>query len=176
MIKHLWHDVSAGKNAPQKINTIIEIPQGSHAKYEIDKETSLLKLDRVLHTPMRYPSNYGFIPQTFCEDGDPLDVLVFSQVTLEPLCLVQAKPIGVVRMLDEGEMDDKIIAVAKGDRSVDHMEDLSDLPEHLLKEVRVFFEDYKKLEGKKVEVLSIDDREVALKTIEESLGMYKSKF
>jgi inorganic pyrophosphatase len=176
MIQNLWHDISPGKNAPQQVNAIIEIPKDSLAKYEIDKETGLLKLDRVLHTPMRYPSNYGFIPKTFCEDGDPLDILVYSQITFDPLCLVETKPIGVIRMLDGGEADDKIIAVAKGDMSVSEMDELVDLPEYLLKEVRLFFEDYKKLEGKTVEVLSVEGKEVALKTIEEAVELYGSKF
>lgn len=176
MTKNLWHDVSCGEKAPEQINAIIEIPKNSRAKYEIDKETSLLKLDRVLHSPMGYPTDYGFVPQTLCEDGDPLDVLIYSQVTLEPLCLVKARPIGVIKMIDGGEADDKIIAVAEGDKSVEHINDLADLPQYLLKEARFFFEEYKKLEEKEVQILSIEGREVALKVVEESIELYKAKF
>jgi inorganic pyrophosphatase len=119
----------------------------------LDKDSGLLKLDRVLFSAVHYPHNYGFIPQTYCDDHDPLDILVICSAKVEPLCLVEAKVIGVMRMLDQGEGDDKIIAVAAKDMSVSHYNDISELPEHLLEQVHRFFEDYKKMEKKKVEVL-----------------------
>src|SRR6188472_4416580 len=136
-----WHDVSTGAGAPEVVQALIEIPESSKAKYEIDKESGLLKLDRVLFSSVHYPSNYGFIPQTYCGDNDPLDILVFSQVVLPPLCLVDAKVIGVMQMSDQGQHDDKIIAVAAKDMSVGHYNDISELPHHLLLELRGFFED-----------------------------------
>src|SRR5689334_13245376 len=110
-----WHSVSVGKKAPETVNGIIEIPKGSRAKYELDKESGLLKLDRVLYSSVFYPANYGFIPQTYCDDNDPLDILILSQVEIVPLCIVPARVVGVMRMIDGGEADDKIIAVAAGD-------------------------------------------------------------
>lgn len=172
----LWHDVSIGDQAPQIVRGVIEIPAGSRAKYELDKESGHLMLDRVLYSAMHYPCNYGFIPKTYCEDGDPLDILVLSQVNIDPLCLVNARVVGVMHMEDGGESDDKIIAVAEGDMSVDHIKNLSDLPEHTLKEIENFFEYYKKLEHKQVNVHSFKDRDVALQVIEDSIKLYKETF
>lgn len=172
-----WHQVSTGKDAPNLVNGIIEISAGSRTKYELDKESGLLALDRVLHSAVYYPANYGFIPQTYCEDGDPLDILVLSQVQIVPMCLVQAIPIGVMNMVDGGEADDKIIAILKGDPSVQHLTDLSDLPTHLIDEMRVFFEDYKKLEGKKAVVIkAFDNRARAHSVIEQAIQDYQAKF
>lgn len=176
MSLHLWHDISMGKNIPHVVDAVVEIPQDARAKYELDKETGLLRLDRVLFTPMHYPANYGFLPQTLCGDGDPLDILIYSQVTLVPMCLVQARPVGVIRLLDGGEEDDKIIAVADKDVSMNHVQALEDMPEYLVKELTIFFEDYKKLEGKTVEILGVDGKEAAWKAIEESMGRYQEKF
>ena len=131
-----WHKVTVGKNAPDIVNGIIEIPKNTRAKYELDKETGLLKMDRVLYSAMYYPANYGFIPQTYCDDKDPLDILVLSQANIVPMCLVDAKVIGVMRMLDGGELDDKIIAVASEDMSVNHINDISQLPGHFFKELK----------------------------------------
>ena len=139
-----WHKVRVGEGAPDIVNGIIEIPQNTRAKYELDKQSGLLKLDRVIFSSMYYPANYGFIPRTYCDDKDPLDILVLSQITIVPMCIVSAKVIGVMQMLDDGEKDDKIIAVAENDMSVNHMNDISDLPEHFVKELKNFFEDYKK--------------------------------
>lgn len=171
-----WHDVSPGANAPDVVNGIIEIPKNTRAKYELDKESGLLKLDRVLYSSMYYPANYGFIPQTYCDDNDPLDILVLSQITMETLCIVDAKVIGVMRMLDGNEMDDKIIAVAANDMSVNHINDVSELPEHFFRELRNFFEDYKKLENKTVVVEEFQNRELARQIIRQSIIDYQKKF
>ena len=171
-----WHDVKIGEKTPEKVIGVIEIPKNCRAKYELDKDSGMLILDRVLYSSINYPANYGFIPQTFCEDGDPLDILVISQIDIVPMCLVEAKVIGVMRMLDEGEMDDKIIAVAANDMSVNHIEDISDLPPHLSRELRSFFEDYKKLENKSVIVEEFQGRDVAHQIIEKSILDYNEKF
>ncbi len=167
-----WHHVSPGEEAPEYVTGIIEIPKGTRAKYELDKDTGMLKLDRVLYASMYYPANYGFIPQSFCEDNDPLDILVLSQVDVVPLCLVKARVIGVMQMLDQGEADDKIIAVSAGDPSVDHIHDISELPAHFISELRAFFEDYKKLENKTVVVDAFGGREMAMRIIRESFLLY----
>src|SRR5690554_6825137 len=145
-----WHSVGYGDESGNNVTGVIEIPKGSRAKYELDKESGMLSLDRVLYSSVYYPANYGFIPQTYCDDDDPLDILILSQIDIQPLCLVNAKIIGVMRMLDQGEADDKIIAVASNDMSVAHINDISELPTHFLKELRQFFEEYKKLENKHV--------------------------
>ncbi len=173
---HPWHHVSYGEQVPELVNGIIEIPKNSRAKYELDKQSGMLMLDRVLYSSINYPANYGFIPRTYCDDGDPLDILVMSQIEIVPMCLVEAKVIGVMRMLDGGEMDDKIIAVAANDMSVNHINDISELPPHSLLELRSFFEDYKKLENKEVIVEDFQNREVALKVIEQSIRDYDEKF
>ena len=171
-----WHDISYGDQAPEVVKGIIEIPKGSRAKYELDKDSGLLILDRVLFSAVYYPANYGFIPQTYCDDGDPLDILVLCQVDVVPMCLIEAKVIGVMRMLDEGEADDKIIAVAANDRSVSHINDISELPEHFIREMRAFFEDYKKLEHKEVLVEDFQNREVALGIVEKAIQDYNENF
>lgn len=171
-----WHKVSVGENAPDIVNGIIEIPKNTRAKYELDKESGLLKLDRVLYSSMYYPANYGFIPQTYCDDKDPLDIVVLSQTTVVPMCIVSAKVIGVMRMLDGGELDDKIIAVAENDMSVSHIDDISELPEHFFKELRNFFEDYKKLENKTVEVEDFQNAVVAREIVKRSIEDYQNLF
>ena len=168
-----WHDVTIGDNFPDIVNGIIEIPKGNRAKYELDKESGLLKLDRVLYSSIFYPANYGFIPKTYCDDNDPLDILVLSQVTIVPMCIVSAKVIGVMRMLDGGEHDDKIIAVAENDMSVNHFNDISELPPHFIKELRSFFEDYKKLEHKTVEVTEFQNSTIAKEIVKQSIEDYK---
>jgi inorganic pyrophosphatase len=173
---HPWHEVPTGNNVPQFVNSIIEIPKGSRAKYELDKETGLLRLDRVLYSSMYYPANYGLIPQTYADDSDPLDILVLSQINFDTLCIVNAKPIGVMRMLDSGEADDKIIAVAAEDISINHMNDISELPAHFLREITNFFEDYKKLENKTVRVDAMQGRELALEIIQYSVQLYDQTF
>lgn len=173
---HPWHHVSAGENPPHTVSGVIEIPKGSRAKYELDKESGLLKLDRVLYSSVYYPANYGFIPQTYCDDKDPLDILILSQIDVVPMCIVSANVIGVMRMLDNGEADDKIIAVASGDPSVSHIHDISELPPHAISEMRSFFEDYKKLEKKTVVVEDFLGKAMAERILEESLSSYKKLF
>lgn len=168
-----WHKVAVGEGTPDVVNGIIEIPQNTRAKYELDKDSGLLMMDRVLYSAMYYPANYGFIPQTYCDDGDPLDIVVLSQIDIVPMCIVSAKVIGVMRMLDGGEADDKIIAVAENDMSVNHMNDIGDLPPHFTKELKNFFEDYKKLEQKTVEVEEFQDAATAKKIILQSIEDYK---
>ncbi len=168
-----WHNVNIGDNFPDIVNGIIEIPKGNRAKYELDKDSGLLKLDRVLYSSIFYPANYGFIPKTYCDDDDPLDILVLSQVTIVPMCIVSSKVIGVMRMLDGGEHDDKIIAVAENDMSVNHFNDISELPPHFVTELRSFFEDYKKLEHKTVEVTEFQNAKIAKEIVKQSIEDYK---
>lgn len=176
MRNHPWHDISYGKDAPEKVMGVIEIPKNTRAKYELDKESGMLLLDRVIYSSMYYPTNYGFIPQTYCDDHDPLDILVLSQIEIVPMCMVEAKVIGVMQMMDGGEMDDKIIAVAANDMSVAHFNDVSELPDYWKKEMRNFFEDYKKLEQKTVDVEEFQGREKAMEIVQKAIEDYKIKF
>jgi inorganic pyrophosphatase len=176
MIKHPWHEVATGKNVPAIVNAVIEIPKGSRAKYEIDKASGLIKLDRVLYGSMMYPAHYGIIPQTLFDDGDPLDILVLTQVPLVPLTLVSSRVIGVMRMIDQGVPDDKILAVAETDPSVSHIHDIEDLPQTFKDELKNFFENYTKLEGKDVQVPEFLNKKIAMKTIEHSINLYNRTF
>lgn len=174
--KNPWHYVPYGANSPQIVNAIIEIPAESRAKYELDKDSGLLKLDRVLFSSVHYPHNYGFIPQTYCDDKDPLDIIVICSLAVEPMCMMEAKVIGVMKMIDQGESDDKIIAVAKSDMSVSHINDISELAPHQMEQIRNFFQYYKVLEKKEVEVLDFEGKEVAFATVKESIELYKKTF
>ncbi|CAL1517551.1 Inorganic pyrophosphatase [Chitinophaga sp. MM2321] len=176
MTTNPWHSVSPGSEVPHVVNAIIEIPKGCRAKYELDKESGLLKLDRVLYSSVYYPANYGFIPQSYCDDRDPLDILVLSQIECVPLCIVEAKVIGVMQMIDGGEADDKIIAVAANDMSVNYINDISELPPHFIDEMRHFFEEYKKLERKSVKVEEFQNKEKAEGIIMQSFEDYKKNF
>ena len=176
MIQHPWHETSIGQNPPEFVNGLIEIPKGSRAKYEVDKESGLIKLDRVIYASMYYPLNYGFIPQTMGEDHDPLDIVVLTQVSVVPLCVIPSKVIGVMQMVDRGEADDKIIAVAEQDPSVNQINDVRDLPDHLRAELKHFFENYKTLENKKVVVDEFMDKAYAMRVIEKSISFYKEHF
>jgi inorganic pyrophosphatase len=172
---HPWHSIDIGKDAPISVKSIIEIPKGSKGKYEMDKDSGLLRLDRVLFSSVHYPANYGFIPQTYCDDHDPLDILVICSIDVFAMCIVESKVIGAMEMVDGDERDDKIIAVAANDMSVNYINDLSELPPHTLVELKRFFEDYKMLEHKNVIVEQFMNREKAYDIILESMGLYQSK-
>jgi inorganic pyrophosphatase len=176
MVKHPWHEVSTGSNPPDHVNAFIEIPKGSRAKYEIDKDSGLIKLDRVIYASMYYPLNYGFIPQTLGEDHDPLDIVVLTQVAVVPGCLIPSKVIGVMQMIDRGEADDKIIAVAEDDPSVSHISDVKDLPDYLLAELKHFFENYKSLENKVVKVDEFLSKPMAEEIIKASIDRYNEHY
>lgn len=175
-VLHPWHGATFGKNIPASVNAMIEIPQGSRTKYEIDKETGLLKLDRVIYSSFHYPVNYGFIPQTLGHDGDPLDILVLCSQSIQPLCLVEATVIGNMQMIDSGEKDDKIIAVAGRDPSVNHITSIDELPRHFISELRNYFEQYKVLENKQVQIEEFQNKEIAYQIIEEAIRLYQQKF
>lgn len=177
MILHPWHEVEHDFD-PQNalVKGIIEISQGSKAKYEVDKKSGLLKLDRVVFAAFHYPINYGFIPQTLGEDGDPLDILVLSQVPIQPLCLVKTKVIGYMEMLDNGEKDEKIIAVAQGDMSVSHINSIDELPENYKLEMKHFFSEYKTLSKKQVVVDEFLPADAALQIIEQCIDRYSKKY
>jgi inorganic pyrophosphatase len=175
-VSHPWHGVPPGDQAPRIVNAVIEIPQGSRAKYEIDKESGLLKLDRIIYSSFYYPCNYGFIPQTYGDDKDPLDILVITSQPVQAMCLMQAKVIGVMQMIDSGDADDKIIAVAANDPSVNHYNNIEEIPPHFFEELRHFFEEYKRLENKSVTVNEFGDKAVALTIIEDSFALYKEHF
>src|SRR6195952_2880039 len=147
-VLHPWHGVSYGPKAPRIVTAVIEISQGSRCKYEIDKESGLLKLDRVIYSSFYYPVNYGFIPQTYGDDKDPLDILVITSLPVQAMTLMEAKVMGVMQMIDGGDADDKIIAVAAKDPSVNHYNNLEELPKHFFEELRHFFEQYKQLDNK----------------------------
>lgn len=170
---HPWHEVELGDQSPEIVNAVIEIPKGSKLKYELDKKSGLLKVDRVLFSSVHYPANYGFIPQTYCEDRDPLDVLVLGQEIVTPLCIMRAKIIGVLRMQDQGEADDKLIAVHADDPEYSHYQSISELPPHRMKEVKRFFEDYKSLENKKVVVEKFLERKDALQILKAAIALYE---
>jgi inorganic pyrophosphatase len=169
---HPWHDVTPGEDIPQEFNVIIEIPFGSSVKYELDKASGLIKLDRVLYSAVYYPANYGFIPQTLAEDDDPLDVLVLCQETVVPLTLIHARTIGLMTMIDAGKKDHKIIAVATEDPEFNSYREASEMPVHRLTMLRRFFQDYKQLEGKAVEVDEIQPSREAYPIIEDALARY----
>ena len=175
-VSHPWHGLSAGDSAPRVVNAIIEIPQGSRAKYEIDKASGLLKLDRIIYSSFHYPCNYGFIPRTYGDDKDPLDILVITSQPVQAMCLMEAKVVGVMRMIDNGDADDKIIAVAHTDPSVNYIKNIEEMPRHFFNELRNFFEEYKKLENKTVVVEEFQDKATALKIITDALDLYQETF
>lgn len=171
---HPWHDIYVDDHLiGHEFPVVIEVPMGSKNKYELDKETGLLRLDRVLYGAVHYPANYGFIPRTFCDDGDPLDALVLGQESVHPLTIVEARAIGVMRMRDEKGLDDKILAVSVKDPSVNEYSDHSQLPGFLTKEIQRFFRDYKVLENKMVEVEDFIGPAEAIHILQESLAMYR---
>jgi inorganic pyrophosphatase len=173
-LKHPWHDVSPRNEVPRDFQALIEIPLGSNVKYELDKASGLLKVDRIIHSAVFYPANYGFIPQTYAEDNDPLDVLVLCQESVQPLALIKARAIGVMTMIDSGAPDDKIIAVATNDPEFSSYLEARDLPPHRLLVLKRFFQDYKQLEGKQVQVEDIKPAYAAISVIEKALARYKA--
>jgi inorganic pyrophosphatase len=175
-VLHPWHGAGYGEKAPQIVNALIEIPQGSKSKYEIDKKTGLLKLDRVIYSSFHYPVNYGFIPQTLGKDGDPLDILVMCTEAIQPLCLVEAYVIGNMQMIDTGLIDDKIIAVAVNDPGVNYIKSLDEVPAHSFKVLKNYFEQYKVLENKKVEINDFQEKEIAFDIINESIEFYNKTY
>lgn len=173
---HPWHDIDVdGDRLEEGFSAVIEVPQGSKNKYELDKKTGLLRLDRVLYSAVHYPANYGFIPQTYCDDGDALDVLVLAQVPVHPLCIVEARAIGVMRMSDDMGGDDKIVAVSVHDPAVADYRDIDDLPLHTMREVQRFFEDYKVLENKAVVIDDLLGAAEARRLIREALELYRAE-
>ena len=175
---HYWHDVKIGKNAPKEFNCIIEIPWGSNNKYEIDKENGLIALDRANYSSAPYPFDYGFVPQTLWEDGDPLDVVVIATYSLAVGVLVKVRPIAVLEMYDDGDSDFKILAVPVNDMRWDETQDLKDLNKHLLKEYSHFFETYKNLKKGKTDVVlgKYKNKAAAMKVVEKSMKLYQEKY
>ncbi|VAH21369.1 unnamed protein product [Triticum turgidum subsp. durum] len=169
---HSWHDLEIGPEAPQIFNVVVEITKGSKVKYELDKKTGMIKVDRILYSSVVYPHNYGFVPRTLCEDGDPLDVLVLMQEPVIPGCFLRAKAIGLMPMIDQGEKDDKIIAVCVDDPEYRHFNDLKELSPHRLAEIRRFFEDYKKNENKEVAVNDFLPSNTAQVAVQHSMDLY----
>jgi len=175
-IMNIWHDIDSKRIKPERFIACIEISKGSKKKYELDKETGMIILDRILFTSTHYPANYGFIPKTLAEDNDPLDVLVLCQEDIEPLSLVNCYPIGVIKMRDSDENDEKIIAIAEGDPSLAQYKDIHELPKHIITEMGHFFEVYKSLEGKTTYVLDIDGPESAKRIINKSIDIYNKTY
>jgi inorganic pyrophosphatase len=173
---HPWHDLPNNPDtAGRFFNVVIEIPRGSKMKYELDKPSGLLRADRVLFSSVMYPADYGFLPRSYCEDGDPLDVLVLGSESVQPLTIMQARAIGVMRMKDEGKADDKVIAVHVNDPAVSDYTDISQVPRHTFREIRRFFQDYKALENKEVTVEQFAGAEEALEVVRESLALYRAE-
>ena len=173
---NIWHDISPERIKPEDFISVIEIEKGSKKKYELDKETGFIILDRILYTSTHYPANYGFIPRTLADDGDPLDVLVLSNESIDPLVLVRCYPIGVITMLDNGKNDEKIIAIPYEDPTYNTYLDIADLPAHIFEEMRHFFSVYKQLEGKSTAVDEVQGHEKALEIIRKSLSTYSEHY
>ncbi len=172
MPTNLWHDLTPGPQSPDAVNVIVEIPRGSRNKYEYHKESGAFKLDRVLYSPVHYPGDYGFIPQTYYDDGDPLDVLVMTNLPTFTGCIVEARPIGMFRMLDKGEADDKVLAVLQYDPFFNDYKDYTELPQHYLREVEHFFTVYKDLEGSRVEPVGWENSAYAKERLIYSIDRY----
>ena len=169
---NIWHDISPKAISKNKFTAVIEIPKGSKVKYELDKATGLLKMDRILYTSTHYPANYGFIPRTYAEDGDPLDVLVLCSETLQPLSLVDCYPIGMIMMMDNGARDEKIICIPFNDPTYNVYKDISELPAHIFDEMKHFFTVYKTLENKETVIDDVHSTDEAVKTVESCIDRY----
>lgn len=170
---HPWHQVEMFPESPDILPAIIEAPKGSQIKYELDKKSGLVRVDRILYSAVHYPANYGFIPQTYCDDNDPLDILVLGQESVSPLCIMRARPIGVMKMIDGGEADDKIIAIHEDDPQYNCYHHIDDLPPHTLKTLKRFFEDYKILEQKEVRIESFLGPDKAKDIIRQAQAYYQ---
>lgn len=175
-MSNIWHDISPKRIMPEDFMCVIEITKGSKKKYELDKETGCLMLDRILYTSTRYPANYGFIPRTYGDDNDPLDVLLLCSEEIEPLCLVRAYPIGVISMIDNGRNDEKIIAIPFNDPNYNQYKSINDLPVHIFDEMKHFFQVYKNLENKETAVNEVSDHDTAVKIINEAIDRYVETF
>ncbi len=173
---NIWHDIAPEEITPEEFTAVIEIPKGSNCKYELDKHTGLLKLDRILYTSTHYPANYGFIPRTYADDGDPLDVLVLCNESIVPLTLIRVRPIGVMRMIDGGALDDKIIAVPCSDPTFNQYNSINDLPYHIFDEIMHFFTVYKQLENKQTAVKELFDAKEAKEITAECVENYNRSF
>ena len=173
---NIWHDIDPAMISSKDFSAVIEIPKGSNCKYELDKYTGLLRLDRVLYTSTHYPANYGFIPRTYADDGDPLDVLVLCAESIHPLTLVRVFPIGVMRMIDGGAIDDKIIAIPFSDPSYNQIKSIDELPAHIFDEIMHFFSVYKQLENKQTAVKELFDYKEAIEIIDAAIATYNNKF
>lgn len=176
MSSNIWHDIKPERIQEEDFMAVIEIPKGSKNKYELDKETGVLMLDRILHTSTHYPANYGFIPRTYGDDRDPLDVLVLCSEPIAPMTLVRCYPIGVIRMLDQGRLDDKIICIPFSDPTYNEYSDINELPKHVFEEMSHFFQVYKALEGKQTTAGEVQDRAVAVEVIKKARNDYRALF
>jgi inorganic pyrophosphatase len=172
---HPWHELEAGPRPPDLLNVVVEIPRGSRNKYELDKRTGMLRLDRLLYSSVHYPGEYGFFPQTYAQDDDPLDALVMTTVPTFPGCVIEVRPVGIFRMTDKDEMDEKVLCVPARDPLYDEYHDLSSVAPHFLREVEHFFSVYKDLEGGRVHTLGWDDRDSARSTVVEAMARYALK-
>jgi len=173
---NIWHDMNPSQIKPKDFSAVIEISKDSQCKYELDKYTGLLRLDRVLYTATHYPANYGFIPRTYADDGDPLDVLVLCARPIQPLTLIRVYPIGVMRMMDDGHVDDKIIAIPFSDPTYNNIRSIDEMPAHIFDEIMHFFTVYKQLENKQTAVKTLYDREEAERIVGECIAAYNEKF
>ncbi len=173
---HPWHDIPTGPNVPHEVTAVIEIPTNERNKYELDKQSGLFRLDRVLYSAVHYPGDYGFLPRTLGDDGDPLDVLVLMTIPVFTGCLVDARPIGLFHLVDRGAADEKVLAVPTGDPYSEGLNDLKDISQHYLKEIEHFFQVYKDLEGTRTETRGFEGAEAARAAILESMKMYDAKF
>ena len=169
---NIWHDIAPERIKPEDFSTLIEISKGSNCKYELDKDAGILRLDRILYTSTHYPQNYGFIPRTYADDGDPLDVLVICDAPIQPMTLIQVYPIGNMRMIDGGKLDDKIIAIPFSDPNYNHINDLKQLPSHIFDEIMHFFTVYKQLENKQTAVKELFDRDDAIEIVRQAIADY----
>jgi inorganic pyrophosphatase len=173
---NIWHDIAKERIKPDDFYAVIEITKGSKKKYELDKDTGMLKLDRILYTSTHYPANYGFIPRTYAEDGDPLDVLVLCSEAIEPMVLVQVYPIGIISMIDNDSIDEKIIAIPFNDPTYNTYQSVYELPNHIFNEMQHFFKVYKELENKETAVNEMKDRNEAIEIVKQSISSYQKLF